>query len=260
MKQYQLHFQKNIRDIGGLTGYNGRHIKYGKLFRGGALIKVKEEDLPTIESFHLTDVVDFRSQSEFIYRPDYQINGVRYHNFPTLKKNDDKNKDLKKSEDGNLLWFINEGDTGHGHLQRIYGEFVVIEESINAYKEFFKLLQDDEDRVIYFHCSQGKDRAGFAAYLLETALGVSYEDALEDYLLSNIAMELRVQILIDQVKNQSFYDEGYHNSLLDVFSAKKEYLDTAIEKMNELYGGVINFMEKVLDVDIQKLREKYLEE
>ena len=259
MKQYQLNFQKNIRDLGGLKGENGRSIKYGRLFRGGALIKVIDEDIPTINSFHLTDVVDFRSTSEFKYRPDYKIEGVRYHNLPTLKDNDNENKDVKKDEDGNLLWFVKPGDTGYNHLKKTYDDFVIIEESIRAYKAFFKLLQDDEDRVVYFHCSQGKDRAGFAAYLIETALGVSYEDAIEDYLLSNVAMELRVQRLIDKVKDQPFYDEDYHQSLLDVFSAKKEYLDSVIKKMDELYGGTINFMTNILEVDIQKLKDKYLE-
>ena len=93
MKKYQLTYQKNIRDIGGLIGYNGKPIKYGKLFRGGALIHVKDEEAPIVESFHLTDVVDFRSTVEYKYRPDYKIKGVKYHNFPTLKEDKKKEKE-----------------------------------------------------------------------------------------------------------------------------------------------------------------------
>lgn len=261
MKQYQLTFQKNIRDLGGLVGYQGKKIKYGKLFRGGALIKVKEEDVPIIESFHLTDVVDFRTSVEFEYRPDYRLEGVRYHNLSALKEEEHHkgNKEVQLNEDGNLLWFIKEGDNGFGHLKRTYDHFVTTEEGIKAFKDFFKLLELPEDNVIYFHCSQGKDRAGFAAYLIETALGVSYEDAMEDYLLSNEAMEMRVDILLKSVEDKPFFNEEYRQSLFDVFSAKKEYLDSVINKMDELYGGTINFIKDFLEVDIDKLRDKYLE-
>ena len=82
---------------------------------------------------------------------------------------------------------------------------------------------------------------------------------MKDFLVSNEAMELRVQTLINSVKNQPFYDEQYHQSLLDVFSAKPDYLESVIKKMDELYGGIIPFLENVLNVDIQKLKDKYLD-
>ena len=133
------------------------------------------------------------------------------------------------------------------------------EEGIKAFGDLFKILLSSDELVVYFHCSQGKDRAGFAAYLIETALGVSYEDAMEDYLLSNEAMELRVQKLIASVEDKSFYNEEYHQSLLDVFSAKKEYLDSVINKMTELYGSPMNFITDILKVDVNELRKIYLE-
>ena len=259
MRQYELYNQKNIRDLGGLVGFNNRKIKYQKLFRGGALIKVTEEDIPIIESFHLTDVIDFRTSFEFDYRPDYRIEGVTYHNIPALKEDDKNKEDAHKYEDGNLLWFVKPGDTGFNHLRRTYDEFVTTKEGINAFKRFFELLVSSPDKTFYFHCSQGKDRAGFAAFLLEIALGVSYDDAIEDYLLSNVAMEKRVVRLIESVEDKSFYNEEYHKALLDVFSAKKEYMDSVIKKMNELYGGTMEFIQNVLKVDIDKLRDIYLE-
>ena len=259
MKKYILTYQNNIRDLGGLIGFNNRPIKYGKLFRGGALIKVKKQDIPIINSFHLTDVVDFRSSIEFKYRPDYQIEGVTYHNLPTLKEDDKKEMEVQQNDDGNLLWFIKPGDTGHNHLRRTYDELATTDVAINAYKEFFKILTSSNDKTIYFHCSQGKDRAGFAAFLLEIALGASCEDALEDYLISNKAMESRVDTLLKYVEDKPFYNEQYRQSLFDVFAAKEEYLQSVIKKMNELYGGTMDFIQNVLEVDIDKLREIYLD-
>ena len=256
MKRYELSVQKNIRDLGGLVTSDGHHIKYGRLYRGGLLATVNEEDVKVIDSFHLTDIVDFRGEDEYLYRPDYRFKGATYHNLPALHENvkqEDRNKD-----DGNLLWFVGDHTSGFEHLKECYRGFVRDEEPILAYTKFFELLLQD-DRVTYFHCSQGKDRAGFAAYLIEIALGVSIEDAKEDYLLTNIAMEKRVDALLNSVKYKPFYNEQYHKDLLDVFSAKIEYLEESIKLMDELYGGTMNFIKDILHVDIERLKQLYLE-
>ena len=257
MKIYELSKQKNIRDIGGLIGADGKSIKYGRLFRGGALTNLTEEDIKIVDAFHLSDIVDFRSKDEFIYRPDYLFNNVTYHNLTTFE-HEHKKEDIKH-DDGNLLWFMNQGDTGFEHLMRTYRELVDTTEGQLAYRNLFKIIMSESNPVVYFHCSQGKDRVGIAAYLIESALGVSIDQIKEDYLLSNIAMEKRRDILIDGVKNRPFYNEQYRKDLLEVFSAKIEYLNEAIEIINTKYGGVISYLKNILNVDIEKLRQMYLE-
>ena len=257
MRVYELSKQKNIRDLGGLVGYNGKTIKYGRLFRGGALEKVTEEDIEILKGMNITDIVDLRSKAEFIHRPDYKLEGVTYHNFTTFER-DHKKEDIEH-DDGNLLWFMNQGDTGFNHLLRTYKELIETEEGQAAFSNLFKLITSSDDKVIYFHCSQGKDRVGIASYLIESALGVDEDVKVEDYLLSNIAMEKRRDRLIESVKNRPFYNEQYKKDLIEVFSAKIEYLEGAINLINSKYGGVISYLENVLKVDINKLRKIYLE-
>ena len=217
---------------------------------------MNDEDIEVLNSFHLTDIVDFRGDDEFLYRPDVRLNNVKYHNFPSLHeqvKEADRNKD-----DGNLLWFVGDHTSGFEHLKHCYHDFVVEKTPVEAYRNFFKLLQE-EGKTVYFHCSQGKDRAGFAAYVLERCLGVSEDDALDDYMLTNIAMDKRVDALIESVKDKPFYNESYREDLIDVFSAKLAYIEESIHMMDELYGGVIEFAELALGVDIEKLKALYLE-
>ena len=254
MKIYELSRQKNIRDIGGLTNFEGKSIKYGLLIRGGSLANISEEDADIIKTLHLTDIVDFRGEEEYINKPDYRFEGVSYHNFPVLEMR--VNEKDKKKDDANLLWFLNDHTSGHEHIKDCYHHFTISIVSIKAYKDFFSLL--DGKRSIYFHCSQGKDRAGFAAYLIEIALGISEEKALNDYLYSNIAMEKRADMMINYLKSQGYYSEEYKQNLIDVFSAKEEYLYEAINVCNEHYGSVMNFIINILEVDINKLRELYL--
>ena len=257
MRVYELTKQKNIRDLGGLVGHNGKTIKYGRLFRGGALNRVCDEDVEIIKSLNLTDIVDFRSHDEFTLRPDYKFEGVKYHNFTTFE-HEHKKEDIIH-DDGNLLWFMNKGDTGFQHLLKTYKDIVDSEEGQQAFRDLFEVIMADNNPVTYFHCSQGKDRVGVAAYLIESALGVDEETKVEDYLLSNVAMEKRRDRLIESVKDRPFYNEQYKSDLIEVFSAKIEYLEQAIEIINSKYDGVISYLENILKVDIKKLREMYLE-
>ena len=189
MKVIELEHQKNVRDIGGLTGFENKKVKYGRIYRGGQLNKVSNDDILLINSLRLTDIIDFRSTIEYNSRPDYQFMGVSYHSLPALKEEAQEGlREKNQTEDSNLLWFLGDGVSGFDHMHNIYPSILFSQEGINAYKEFFRILTSDENRVIYYHCSQGKDRAGIASYLLEIALGVSEEDAKADYLHSNVAM------------------------------------------------------------------------
>lgn len=259
MKTYELSKQKNIRDLGGLVTKDGRHIKYGKIIRGGALLRLTDDDKKVIDELHLTDIIDFRSSSEYLSLPTYVPEGVTTHNVPVLREETNQESIRRvKSADGNLLWFLEDHTSGFEHLRKVYKEFVTTEEGISAFKKFFEIIMQ-KDKVTYFHCSQGKDRTGFAAYLLEIALGVSEKDAMDDYLLSNVAMESRAEALLRSVEYRPFYNEEYKKNLIDVFSTKVEYMNSAIEAMNKLYGNTVNFIKQCLEVDIDALKAIYLE-
>ena len=256
MKTIILSHQKNIRDLGGLPSQNDQHIKYGRLFRGGALHRVNEDDINILKDLKITDIVDFRGEEEFVLQPDVRIDGVRYHSLPAIEERV-KKEDIH-NDDGNLLWFVGKGKSGYEHMKQQYRNLINDKKSQDAYRQFFKILSQ-ENVSTYYHCSQGKDRAGLASYLIETILGVEEEEKIKDYLYSNNAMEAKINTIIEQIKNKNFYDETYHQSLLDVFAARVEYLQCAIEEMDKNYGGVLKYIEYILNVDIDKFRQMYLE-
>ena len=253
---YELSFQKNIRDIGGYVGYNHRKIKTGHLIRGGHLGKISNEDAVILNSLGITDVIDFRSEDEFLGHPDFRIEGAIYHNYPLIE--DKIKKEDRDNADGNLLWFVNEKDTGREHMIKSYRTLITSDIGKKSFSNFFKLIMS-KNGTFYFHCSQGKDRAGLAAYMLEIALGVSEEDALKDYLLTNKAMEIRVKYLLEIEKKKPYYSLKYEQALYDVFSAKEEFLNEALKAAKEEAGSMINYIKNILKVDIDKLREMYLE-
>ena len=256
MEKIELDYQHNVRDLGGLVGYNGLKVKKGRLFRSGFLGKVSASDIEKINNLHLTDIVDFRGSIEFEHRPDYRFDGVTYHNCPPLIEN--INEEQKNLSDANLLWFVDDTVGGFSHMLNIYKTLLLTEEGIKAYKNFFNILLNDDRRVL-FHCSQGKDRAGLAAFLIEVALGVSLEDVKADYLLTNEAMKIKIEELLIIERKKPYYNERYHQSMIDVFSAKEEYLAATIEALTKEYGSVLNYIKKALNVDVDRLRNLYLE-
>ena len=256
MRKIVLSHQKNIRDLGGLVGFQSKKVKDGRIYRGGFLGKVNEEDIEIINRLHLTDIIDFRGSVEFEHRPDYRFEGVTYHNFPSMRE--DVKKEQSKNEDSNLLWFLGDNTDGFAHMYNLYPDLLLDESGRNAMRKFFELLLSNDDGVFYFHCSQGKDRAGLAAYLLEIALGVSEKDARKDYLLTNEAMIIKINDLKYQLKSQPFYNTTYEKALEEVFSAKEEYLDHALKAVSREYGSIENYIVNELKVDIDKLRALYL--
>ena len=72
-------------------------------------------------------------------------------------------------------------------------------------------------------------------------------------------MKVRLEYLLNIVKNREYYNERYKKSMEDVFCANIDYLNASIEEMEKMSGSVIDYIEKELEVDIDLLRKKYLE-
>ena len=259
MKKIELSYQKNVRDLGGYVGFNGKKVKEGRLYRGGFLGRVSNDDIKTINALKLTDIVDFRSEVEYVSRPDYQFLGVKYHNFPTFVNNEELKK-RNDYDDSNLLWFLGDSTDGVKHMVDIYIESLLTKTGIEAYKNFFKVLLSDNHRVTYYHCSQGKDRAGIGSYLILRALGVSEEDAFKDYLDSNEAMKIKIKQLKAMLRNKPFYNKEYEKALEQVFTADRFYLESALNELKAKYGDIENYLTNVLEVDLDRFRELYLED
>ena len=75
---------------------------------------------------------------------------------------------------------------------------------------------------------------------------------------TNIAMEKTIARLTPVVLKLSNDNYELLEPLKDVFSAKIEYLNAALETIKDTYGSIENYLINILEVDINKLRENYL--
>ena len=70
-------------------------------------------------------------------------------------------------------------------FERGYREIVSRPSALSGYRAFFTTIAQDAHRPALFHCTTGKDRTGCAAAATLPLLGVSAEDVLYDYELTN---------------------------------------------------------------------------
>ncbi|MCQ3035004.1 MAG: tyrosine-protein phosphatase [Bacilli bacterium] len=244
----------NGRDIGGMKTADGRTIKYGRLFRSGELYPHSKIDEETLSSLHLTDVVDFRESASLEFKPDYIMDGVNYHNFPPVNF-----PASKQGIDDDLMKKVKSVGGGHAFMLYLYKTMFSTKMAIDAYTNFFKVLVESEDKVVLWHCAQGKDRAGMASFFLEYALGVSFEDCVTDYLYSKVAMDKYQAKVLPDVEAYYKDDTEAVNVFKEAYTVKREFLNEAIKYIDDTFGGLDKFLKDIIKVDIDKLRKIYLD-
>lgn len=240
----------NFRDLGGLPCEDGRVIVPGKLYRTPKLWtkKLKKQEKAETEKFlddlHINTVLDFRSEPEYKEKPDYVPKGAQHFNVPFFAKGEVDRIIVTRKSVARMLalrgkrirLLVDEKHESYRIMPYSNGQI--------ALKALFEAL--DRGDTIAFHCTEGKDRTGFAAYVLERCLGRSDAAAREEYLASNRSMDdatdeqARVlgalhfpQALIDALH----YVEHCHNELLDMtMDAILEHYASLDDYLLQVYG------------------------
>ena len=81
-------------------------------------------------------------------------------------------------------------------------------EGMAKIRELFSDLANPEIYPVYLHCTYGCDRTGTVCYLLEALLGVSPDDCLKEYGLSNMPLKniLSVESGLDNYAGETLKD------------------------------------------------------
>lgn len=179
----------NFRELGGYPVADGRRVKYGLLYRGGNLDALQSPaDRAVLESWHLAEILDLRSEGECSKHPDPQVVGARYQRVCAMRMADGTEMDFSSSGIERLAAEKAAFEKAAGHPVHDYDWFSVLYRQMPfanpAYQELFSLLEQRRGPLL-FHCTCGKDRTGIAAMLILLALGASRETAIADYLLTN---------------------------------------------------------------------------
>ena len=153
---------KNMRDMGGLTGLNGRKLKTGLVFRSGGFNKNADGTGIPGETKMTEETIAYQI-ANFGIKTDLDIRGW-------------SDVAMKTSPLGDTVKLINIGS-------QAYAAFFGAAHR-DTVRELFAVFLDQKNYPIAFHCAAGADRTGSLAYFLEALLGVSDEDLCLDWELT----------------------------------------------------------------------------
>ena len=238
--------------MGGLA-CGDKKIKTGMIYRTPLLSGSTEEERTFLDSLGIDLVFDFRCWEEIAENPDYRIPGTEYRNIPVFDGRKYKYIVVsKRARRRAALLFGNRAEKIRENKTDSYAEMPFSD----AYSEVFSAM--DKGKKFAFHCTEGKDRTGVLAAIIEYCLGRTEEQIREEYLLSN---ELRpnkdrsslrrIPFLVHLVEVAA-YCETTHDDLFDI----------ALSAIEERYGDVDTYLLKHFGISRErkeKWREIYLE-
>ena len=240
----------NTRELGGYKTTDGKSIKWGMLFRSDKLSDISKTDEEYLKNLGIKKIIDFRSKDEKAEDPDIIPEGIDYLEMPISVDGAMRTKIeavLKGETDKEVKSFLIDANR----------EFV--NDYTDVYENFLRSLIDDGTPTL-FHCTAGKDRAGFAAAITLIALGVSKEDVIEDYMKTNAFTKERIEDILGQIKLMSLYQTDVE-ILRPLLGVEQIYIETAFEAAEEKYGSLENFIREGLNIsdeDIKNLRSQFL--
>lgn len=234
----------NFRDIGGYPTADGRSIRWGHVFRAGVLTYLNDTDHERLARLGVRAICDLRMADERKQEPTQWPSGQIQSLF---------------FDDGGMY----PGDRGLSEAEPTVAG--MHEAMIAAYRAFprwmeahlrglFRYLEQGRTPLV-IHCAAGKDRTGMVVAILLSALGVSRDIVIDDYLLTNEA--INYETFFATHKNSRFGAGDSHQNLLllpaevraEIFKADAEYLQAALEEIDVNYGGIDAYLAIAIGVD-----------
>ena len=117
------------------------------------------------------------------------------------------------------------------------------------YARMFEALLEQQEGGFLVHCSAGKDRTGFACALILHALGVPEQTVLEDYLLTNSALDFEGYILPRLMARYGHEVVPDREAIMALAGVRPEYLRGAYEAIEAEFEGVEHYIEDAIGLD-----------
>lgn len=229
----------NMRDLGGIVTQTGEKIKENMLFRAGNPSVASGADCKKLQQLDIEEIIDFRSNEE--KRASEQAFAKQFNWIA---------QPVVVGSMVNLLGSHLTKEMAYQTMCSVYKRFPVEFQA----QYHYLLKQAEQGKTMLYHCTAGKDRTGFGTLLLLSALGVDNDTIMEDYLLSNQAVEGLKQQIAGFMQDDSLDPEAL-NAILEVYP---EYLEHSLQIINSEFGGIEKYLKQTLEIDINNIRKHYL--
>ncbi|MGE0231926.1 MAG: tyrosine-protein phosphatase [Flavobacteriaceae bacterium] len=242
----------NFRSVAGAAGHEGRRIRPGVLYRCGSLEKLTDAGLDAFHGIGIGAIFDLRSQHEIATYPSRLVGHDRVithqveHNIIN----------------GNLQEVLKEATSSSTHARKAMN--MVYEDMPFSFAHIFRELLNvaaNSEGPILVNCMAGKDRTGLGIGMLLAGAGVSRDDIMADYMVTN---DYIPEIRDYHVKRQQARGNPVppDDVLHWVVQVHPEYLERSFDAIDAKYPDLDAYLREEVGVDdetLTKLRDRLLE-
>lgn len=247
---------RNFRDLGGYETEDGKTVKWGKVFRSGVMDGLTDGDYEYLSDLGITTVCDFREADERKSEPtDWRAGDIEYLTFAAPEET---------GEDNPMFAVFSQADATPDDVRAAMaaGYPDIARREAQGYTAMFDQLAAG-NIPLAFNCSAGKDRAGTAAAILLTALGVPRDQVVEDYALSDDYVDYMAEFMGDEARAKAAKegDEAPYAFLMKLppemvaplMESNPIYIETTLDAMEEEHGSVLAYIQAEYDVTDEEL-------
>lgn len=239
----------NFRDLGGYATADGRHVRWGQIYRSNSLNGLTADDYKIVRGLGVRLVCDLRTDQERKDEPTlWQGPPPEFLNSPKAVLETNMRALFG---DGPLT-----GEAVRANFVKFYADMP--QAYAGEYKAMFRRLIDGQTPMI-MHCTAGKDRTGVGSALVLSALGVPRPTVVADYAMS-------APLLAKAPREPTGANAMFAKLPPDVMAAlgasDPVYIESALNALDAKYGSVEGYLTKELGLsaaDLATLRRRYLE-
>lgn len=261
VKNIRLEKLNNTRDLGGFPSSYGGVISSRRLIRSGELSKATHADIHKLTcDYGVHTVVDLRMEAEREQAPPPELPGVKSVWLPIL---DGSFFGIARDEDSVDAWmrlFEDPAKDPVAVFQEMYRKLMFSDYVKPYYRTFFDILLHNESGAVLWHCSAGKDRAGMATFLIMMALGVSREDMIKDYLMTDVFTKKDLRKLNFMIRF-FVHDDRKRECYRTLLGVKEAYVRPLFDIIDRDYGGENGYLQTFIGLtsqEIDHLKKLYL--
>lgn len=255
--------EMGVRELGGLRGAGGRPLRRGLFYRGSALVGLSEQQKQIVDSFGLMSILDLRSAAEAEDRADYVPRGTKYLRIGGMYGQDGEEIDFSPAGIADMVERAERENGSELEMERAFEGFmrdlyVSMMFGNPAVHEMVRMMTD-EQVPLYLHCTAGKDRTGVCAAVVLMLLGVSDDDIVREFLLTNEYRAPLINMGPDDLPQG--ISEHDRKNWAKMHSVRESDLRSAFAAVDERYESRASYFVNEFgldDVAIARLRDRYL--
>ena len=238
----------NFRDFGDYATAAGRRIRSGRLLRSGHHARASDPDLERLGGLDVGVIVDLRRPGERRDQPSRRPAGFKGL---VIEGGVDDGAEAPH------ITFLRTADltpaSGRRFMRDTYRALPFDPSHLEVFGRYFRALGDTgrgTDEAVLIHCAAGKDRTGFLAALTHHLLGVGRDDMVEDYLLTNTAVDLvgRAPDIARQLHRMTGRVAS-DDAVVAFLGVEAAYLEAALAEVEARFGSLDAYLDQAVGVD-----------